>query len=354
MTAHPEHLAPELEILNGTAGKRISVAPMMDWSDRHYRHFARLFNPSAWLYSEMVTTGALIFGDRDRHLRYHSTEHPIVLQLGGSDPKALATCSQMAQDYGYDEVNLNVGCPSDRVQNNKIGACLMAEPQLVAECIAAMQHAVDIPVTVKHRIGIDDLDSYEEMLHFVDTVAATGCQHFIVHARIALLQGLSPKENRDIPPLRYDDVYRLKVERPHLTIEINGGISTLEQVGAQLPHTDGVMIGRAAYHNPYLLAQIGASYGHALPDRFAIMQQYRPYLEEQLAAGIALSSMTRHLLGLFQYQVGARIWRQMLSGGHAKTLADVDHALETLRELTAAAETRKLVRYGSVDEKTNA
>jgi tRNA-dihydrouridine synthase A len=339
-----EHTAPHAATAVTHPNARISVAPMMDWSDRHFRHFARLFNPSTWLYSEMVTTGALIFGDRDRHLKFNDSEHPIVLQLGGSDPKALATCSQMAVDYGYDEVNLNVGCPSDRVQNNKIGACLMAEPQLVAECIAEMQNAVQIPVTVKHRIGIDDLDSYEEMLNFVDTVAATGCKHFIVHARIALLQGLSPKENRDIPPLRYEDVYRLKLDRPNLTIEINGGIATLEQVEQQLPHTDGVMIGRAAYHNPYLLAQIGERYGHPLPDRFVIMQQYRPYLEQQLAEGIALSSMTRHLLGLFQHQTGARTWRQMLSGGNAKTLADIDHALEVLHTLTDAAESRKLVR----------
>ncbi|MBC7752011.1 MAG: tRNA dihydrouridine(20/20a) synthase DusA, partial [Candidatus Saccharibacteria bacterium] len=327
---------------------------MMDWTDRHYRHFARMFHPNAWLYSEMVTTGALIFGDRDRHLSFNESEHPVVLQLGGSDPQALATCSKMAQDYGYDEVNLNVGCPSDRVQNNKIGACLMAEPQLVAECIAKMQQAVTIPVTVKHRIGIDDLDSYEEMLNFVDTVAETGCKHFIVHARIAILKGLSPKENRDIPPLRYDDVYRLKRERPQLTIEINGGLSTIEQIDQQFPHTDGVMIGRAAYHNPYLLAELGVREGLALPDRFQIMEQYFPYLEQQLAHGVSLSSMTRHLLGLFQYQVGARHWRQMLSGGHAKTLADVYHALDDLRELTRVAAERQEARSTLFDEKTSA
>jgi tRNA-dihydrouridine synthase A len=327
---------------------------MMDWSDRHYRHFARMFHPDAWLYSEMVTTGALIFGDRDRYLKFNDSEHPVVLQLGGSDPQALETCSKMAQDYGYDEINLNVGCPSDRVQNNKIGACLMAEPHLVAECVAAMQHAVTIPVTVKHRIGIDDSDSYEEMLNFVDTVAETGCQHFIVHARIAILKGLSPKENRDIPPLRYEDVYRLKRERPLLTIEINGGLSTMEQIDQQFPYTDGVMIGRAAYHNPYLLAEVAARDGFALPDRFQIMQQYLPYLEEQMANGISLSSMTRHLLGLFQYQVGARHWRQMLSGGNAKTLADVHNALDDLRELTRVAAERQGARLKLFDEKTTA
>ncbi len=195
---------------------RISVAPMMDWTTKDYRFFARLFNPNVVLYTEMVTTGAILFGDAKRHLDYNAQEHPIVLQLGGSNPQELATCTKMAEDWGYDEVNLNVGCPSDRVQNNKIGACLMAEPDLVAECIHSMQKAVNIPVTVKHRIGIDDMQSYEEMLHFVDTVAATGCTHFVVHARIAILKGLSPKENREVPPLRYEDVYRLKARTPAL------------------------------------------------------------------------------------------------------------------------------------------
>ena len=217
------------DTLENTKDFRISVAPMMDWTTKDYRFFARLFNPNVILYTEMVTTGAILFGGANRHLDYNNEEHPIVLQLGGSNPKDLATCTKMAQDWGYDEVNLNVGCPSDRVQNNKIGACLMAEPDLVAECIAEMQNAVDIPVTVKHRIGIDDMQSYEEMLHFVDTVAKTGCNNFIVHARIALLQGLSPKENREVPPLRYEDVYRLKQECPNLLIEINGGIKTFAE-----------------------------------------------------------------------------------------------------------------------------
>ena len=229
-----------------TLQPRISVAPMMDWTTRDYRFFARLFNPNIILYTEMVTTGAILFGDAKRHLDYSKQEHPIVLQLGGSNPKDLATCSKMAQDWGYDEINLNVGCPSDRVQNNKIGACLMAEPDLVAECIAAMRQSVDIPVTVKHRIGIDDMHSYAEMLHFVDTVAQTGCNNFIVHARIALLQGLSPKENREVPPLRYEDVYRLKQDRPELLIEINGGIKTFAETQQHLKHVDGVMIGREA------------------------------------------------------------------------------------------------------------
>ena len=248
-----------------TQSPRISVAPMMDWTTRDYRFFARLFNPNIIMYTEMVTTGAIIHGDAKRHLDFNHEEHPIVLQLGGSNPNDLATCSKMAQDWGYDEVNLNVGCPSDRVQNNKIGACLMAEPDLVAECIAEMRNVVDIPVTVKHRIGIDDMQSYEEMLHFVDTVAKTGCDNFIVHARIALLQGLSPKENRDVPPLRYEDVYRLKQERPNLLIEINGGVKTLAETQEHLKHVDGVMIGREAYHNPYLLAELGQLWNLELP-----------------------------------------------------------------------------------------
>ncbi len=310
---------------------RISVAPMMDWTTKDYRFFARLFNPNVVLYTEMVTTGAILFGDAKRHLDYNAQEYPIVLQLGGSNPQELATCTKMAEDWGYDEVNLNVGCPSDRVQNNKIGACLMAEPDLVAECIHTMQKAVSIPVTVKHRIGIDDMQSYEEMLHFVDTVAATGCTYFVVHARIAILKGLSPKENREVPPLRYEDVYRLKQERPHLTIEINGGIKTFAETQAHLQHVDGVMIGREAYHNPYLLAELGQLWNLKAPDRFDIMEQMLPYIEQRMAEGAPLSIITRHILGLFQNLPGARKWRQALSGGNAKTLADVENAIQNMR-----------------------
>lgn len=318
--------------------KRISVAPMMDWTTRDYRVFARLFNLNIWLYSEMVTTGAILHGDKARHLDFDASEQPLVLQLGGSNPKDLATCSKIAQDWGYAEVNLNVGCPSDRVQNNKIGACLMAEPELVAECIAAMQQAVDIPVTVKHRIGIDQRQSYEEMLHFVDTVAQTGCHHFIVHARIALLNGLSPKENREIPPLRYEDVYRLKQDRPELTIEINGGIQTIDAVTEHLNSVDGVMIGRAAYHNPYLLAECMTLWQHTPPDRFEIMQQFVPYIERRLAQGASISFLTRHILGLFQNMPGARKWRQALSGNQAKSLADVINAMKQMQARLDAAE----------------
>ena len=321
--------------INGNIDKqkdfRISVAPMMDWTTKDYRFFARLFNPNVVLYTEMVTTGAIIYGGANRHLDFNKEEYPIVLQLGGSNPQELATCTKMAEDWGYNEVNLNVGCPSDRVQNNKIGACLMAEPDLVAECIHSMQKAVSIPVTVKHRIGIDDMQSYEEMLHFVDTVAATGCTHFIVHARIAILQGLSPKENREVPPLRYEDVYRLKQERPHLTIEINGGIKTFTETQQHLQHVDGVMIGREAYHNPYLLAEMGQLWNLEAPNRFDIMQQMMPYIHQRVAEGAPLSIITRHILGLFQNLPGARKWRQALSGGNAKTITDIDNAIQNIQ-----------------------
>ncbi|MEB3753639.1 tRNA dihydrouridine(20/20a) synthase DusA [Acinetobacter sp. MD2(2019)] len=326
------------ETLNNTHSPRISVAPMMDWTTKDYRYFARLFNPNVVLYTEMVTTGAIIHGDAERHLNFNTQEQPIVLQLGGSNPQELALCSKMAQDWGYNEINLNVGCPSDRVQNNKIGACLMAEPELVAECIAAMQQAVQIPVHVKHRIGIDNMQSYEEMLNFVDTVAKTGCTHFVVHARIAILKGLSPKENREVPPLRYADVYRLKQDRPHLFIEINGGIKTLAETQAHLQHVDGVMIGREAYHNPYLLAELGQLWQLDLPNRFDIMQQMLPYIEQRLAEGAPLSIITRHILGLFQNLPGARKWRQALSGGNAKSLDDVKAAIQQMQDAIVRTE----------------
>ena len=334
--------------IEDTQSPRISVAPMMDWTTRDYRFFARLFNPNIIMYTEMVTTGAILFGGAARHLDFNSKEHPIVLQLGGSNPKDLATCTKMAQDWGYDEVNLNVGCPSDRVQNNKIGACLMAEPDLVAECIAEMQNAVDIPVTVKHRIGIDDMHSYEEMLHFVDTVAKTGCNNFIVHARIALLQGLSPKENRDVPPLRYEDVYRLKQDRPNLIIEINGGIKTFAETQEHLKHVDGVMIGREAYHNPYLLAELAQLWNINTPNRFDIMAEMMPYIAKRMAEGAPLSIITRHILGLFQNLPGARKWRQALSGGNAKTLKDVEIALLNIQD--AIQRTEDYLKENQVQE----
>lgn len=306
--------------------KRLSVAPMIDWTTTDYRYFARLFNPHVYLYTEMISTGALIHGNRARHLRFDAREHPLVLQLGGADITEMTQCAEFAQQHHYDEVNINVGCPSDRVQHNKIGACLMAEPDTVASLVKHMQAAVDIPVTVKHRIGIDDFDSYEFMKDFVETVAAAGCSRFIVHARTAWLQGLSPKQNREIPPLRYEDVYRLKQEFPELDIEINGGIETVQDIENHLQYIDGVMIGRAFYHNPYLLAQANSLWGEPAPKRSAILAQLYPYLRQQIAQGEALPTMSRHYLGLFQGLNGARRWRQALSGKPSLTVEDIEAA----------------------------
>lgn len=314
--------------------KKLSVAPMMDWTTRHARNFLRLCHPHVRLYTEMVTTQALVFGDVPRHLRYEAAEHPIALQLGGSDIKDLVHCAKLGQDWGYDEINLNVGCPSDRVQQGRIGACLMAEPALVGEALAAMQAAVDIPVTVKHRIGIDGLEHYHDMLNFVDTVASFGCTHFIVHARIAILAGLSPKENRDVPPLRYADVYRLKTERPQLQIEINGGIKTVAEITEHWQHTDGVMIGREAYQNPYLLVQAQQLWGVTeLSTRGDILRAYLPFVERELVAGCPLNHMTRHILGLFQGEPGGRRFRQVLSAHAHKPGAGIEVLI------AAAAET---------------
>ncbi len=317
--------------------KRLSVAPMIDWTTTDYRYFARLFNPYIYLYTEMISTGALIHGNRARHLRFDTIEHPLVLQLGGADIAEMTQCAEFAQQHGYDEVNINVGCPSDRVQHNKIGACLMAEPKTVADLVRHMQAAVDIPVTVKHRIGIDDFDSYEFMLDFVQTVAAAGCTRFIVHARTAWLQGLSPKQNREIPPLRYEDVYRLKQDFPALDIEINGGIDTVADIEAHLQHIDGVMIGRAFYHNPYLLAEANSLWGKPAPKRSDILAQLYPYLEEQTAKGEALPTMTRHYLGLFQGLTGARKWRQALSGKPQLTIDDIKYAADEVLGLNPDA-----------------
>lgn len=317
--------------------KRLSVAPMIDWTTTDYRYFARLFNPHVYLYTEMISTGALLHGNRARHLRFDTLEHPLVLQLGGADSSEMAQCAQFAQQHGYDEVNINVGCPSDRVQHNKIGACLMAEPQTVADLVKHMQAAVDIPVTVKHRIGIDDFDSYEFMVDFVEKVAAAGCSRFIVHARTAWLQGLSPKQNREIPPLRYNDVYRLKQDFPTLDIEINGGIETVADIKTHLQHVDGVMIGRAFYHNPYLLAEANSLWGAPIPKRSDILAQLYPYLEKQIAKGEALPTMTRHYLGLFQGLTGARKWRQALSGKPQLTIDDIKRAAEEVLALNPNA-----------------
>ncbi|WP_372695636.1 tRNA dihydrouridine(20/20a) synthase DusA [Immundisolibacter sp.] len=296
--------------------RRLSVAPMMDCTDRHARYLHRLLSRCTLLYTEMVTAQALLRGDPDYLLAYNPAEHPVALQLGGSDPAQLAQAARIGVDFGYDEINLNVGCPSDRVQSGRFGACLMAEPALVGECVAAMQAAVAVPVTVKCRIGIDRTDRDQDLFDFVESVAAAGCRHFTVHARKAWLDGLSPRENREIPPLRYETVYRLKRLRPELEIVINGGITDLDQALAHLRHVDGVMIGRAAYHSPWLLADVDRRlFGAATPppERAQVLAQYIGYMDHQLGAGTPITALTRPLLGLFQGQPGARAWRRTLS-----------------------------------------
>jgi tRNA-dihydrouridine synthase A len=306
---------------------RFCVAPMLDWTDRHCRYFLRLISRRVRLYTEMVTTAALLHGDRARLLDYDPAEHPVALQLGGSEPTALATCARMAEDWGYDEVNLNVGCPSDRVQSGRFGACLMATPELVADCVAAMIRAVPLPVTVKHRIGIDDLDTYAHLTQFVARVAAGGCKTFIVHARKAWLQGLSPRENREVPPLRYEVVRQLKADFPTLEIVLNGGIQTVADAHAHLEYVDGVMLGRAVYHDPYMLASVDRVYfgdPHPVPSRHAVAEAFIPYVERQLARGVRLQTLTRHVLGLFQGCPGARAWRRTLSGQAQRPGAGVE------------------------------
>jgi tRNA-dihydrouridine synthase A len=295
---------------------KFSVAPMMDWTDRHCRFFHRGLTRQALLYTEMVTAEAILHGKRDLLLGFSPEEHPVALQLGGSDPAKLAAAARIGADYGYDEINLNVGCPSDRVQEGRFGACLMAEPRLVADCIAAMRGAVSVPVTVKCRIGIDDQDSERDFQTFIDTVAAAGCSTFIVHARKAWLKGLSPKENRDIPPLDYDRVHRLKVARPDLTIVLNGGIETLYGALQHKGLLDGVMLGRAAYQTPWLLASVDERVFGAAPSaltRHAALEAMFPYIEAHLARGGRLNNIVRHVLGLFHGEPGARTFRRILS-----------------------------------------
>lgn len=314
----------------------VSIAPMMAWTDRHARYFLRLISKRTMLYTEMVTTGALLHGDREGFLRFHADEHPLVLQLGGSQPDDLTECALLAEKEGYDEVNINVGCPSDRVKKGKFGAGLMAEPELVAECVAAMRSKVNIPVTVKCRIGIDDMDDESALDEFVGIVAEAGCEHFIVHARKAWLQGLSPKENRDVPPLKYDVVYRLKQNRPELRVTINGGIKTVEAMQQHLQHVDAVMLGREAYHNPYLLSQFdGQFYNDAtLPrSRQQVIEDMLPYIEQQLVEGTRLHSVTRHLHGLFLGCRGAKSWRRYLSENDNKEGAGIEVLMEALKRL---------------------
>lgn len=319
---------------------RFSVAPMLDWTDRHCRFFLRLLSKHTVLYTEMVTTGAIIHGKGD-YLGFNNEEHPLVLQLGGSDPQAMAHCAAIAQQRGYDEVNINVGCPSDRVKNGSFGACLMAMPETVAECVSAMQSAVSIPVTVKCRIGIDDMDDYEGLSRFVSLVAEGGCEHFIVHARKAWLQGLSPKENRDIPPLNYQRVYDLKEEFSQLKISINGGIKTLEDSIKHLGQIDGVMMGREVYSNPYILSNVDALlYGESRSaiSREEVVLQMTAYLKEQVAQGSRVWHIARHVLGLFQGQAGGRIWRRYLSENGTQKDVSTDLLLHAYEEVLAAQE----------------
>jgi len=317
---------------------RFAVAPMLDWTDRHCRYFLRLLSSRATLYSEMITTGALIHGDRERFLEFNDCENPLVLQLGGSVPHEMAQCARMAQDWGYDEVNINIGCPSDRVQNNMIGACLMAHPQRVADCVDAMRQTVDIPVTVKHRIGINGRDSFQALVDFVGTVSEAGCEHFIVHARIAILEGLSPKENRHIPPLRYEVVAQLKQEFPHLQMTLNGGIKTLDECEEHLQTFEGVMLGREVYSNPWLLSEVDQRIyqdSTAAPvSRSEVMLKLRAYIESQVAQGVKVTHITRHILGLAQGFPGARRFRQLLSADihrYENKLVVYDQAIEVLQ-----------------------
>lgn len=315
---------------------RLSVAPMLDWTDRHCRYFHRLLSSQTLLYTEMVTTGAIIHGKGD-FLAYNEEEHPVALQLGGSNPADLARCAKLAQERGYDEINLNVGCPSDRVQNGRFGACLMAEPDLVAQCVAAMKEVVDIPVTVKTRIGIDDKDSYEFLTNFVTLVSEKGgCEQFTIHARKAWLSGLSPKENREIPPLDYPRAYQLKQDFPHLIIAVNGGVKTLAEAKEHLQHLDGVMIGREAYQSPYLLAEVDQQiFGldTQVKKRSQVVQEMYPYIEQQLAQGSYLGHITRHMLGLFQNMPGARQWRRHISENAHKAGAGIEVVEQALAKI---------------------
>jgi tRNA-dihydrouridine synthase A len=325
--------------------RRFSIAPMMDWTDRHCRYFLRLISSRALLYSEMVTAPAVKHGKREKLIGFDPAEHPLALQLGGSDPDELAQASRIGEDFGYDEINLNVGCPSDRVQSGRFGACLMAEPELVAESIAAMRNVVKIPVTVKCRIGIDDQDSMQELEHFVSTVAQAGCETFIVHARKAWLEGLSPKQNRDVPPLDYDRVYRLKNAHPELEICINGGIETLDEVQDHLAHVDGVMLGRAAYHNPYLLAEVDSCIfggGHAAPSREEVLEEYTAYAEQHLQEGTRLHHLTRHILGLYHGQPGARGYRRFLTEEAANREAGISVLHTALKQVKDSSQPRTL------------
>ena len=315
---------------------------MMDWTDRHCRSLHRVLSTQALLYTEMVTTGAVLHGDRERLLGYDAGEHPVALQLGGSDPADLAAAARIGADLGYDEINLNVGCPSDRVQSGRFGACLMREPALVAECMAAIAAAADVPATVNCRIGVDDQDPEESLFTLVDLCAQAGVRTFVVHARKAWLKGLSPKENRDVPPLDYDLVYRLKRKRPDLTVVLNGGVPDLNAVAAHLEQTDGVMLGRAAYHTPEILGAVDAAVfgqGEVIDSAMAV-ELYRPYLAARLAEGVPLAAMSRHMLGLFHGRPGARAWRRILTVEGVKPGAGLEVVDSALAAVTQAREAR--------------
>ncbi|QDQ83811.1 tRNA dihydrouridine(20/20a) synthase DusA [Paraburkholderia megapolitana] len=318
--------------------RRVSVAPMMDWTDRHCRSFHRALSRHTWLYTEMVTTGALIHGDVARHLAFTADEAPVALQLGGSEPDDLARSAKLGEQWGYDEINLNCGCPSERVQRGAFGACLMNEPTLVADCVKAMRDVVSVPVTVKHRIGVDAVEDYSFVRDFVGTIADAGCDVFIVHARNAILKGLSPKENREIPPLKYDYAYQLKRDFPHLEIILNGGVKTLDEVDTHLQHIDGVMLGREAYHNPYVLADVDARFYGASSEALTREQAEAKLIEycaKEVARGTPLGSITRHALGLYRGVAGARGWRRVLSDNKKLATGDLaifDEARQYLRE----------------------
>lgn len=314
----------------------VSIAPMMDWTDRHYRYFMRQITRKTLLYTEMVTTGAILFGDKDRHLEYSEIENPLVLQLGGDNPVDLTECAKISESYGYTEINLNVGCPSDRVQKGSFGACLMAKPHLVGESLSKMQEAVSIPVTVKHRIGIDDKDSYEELHNFVKIVSEYGCKRFVVHARKAILKGLSPKENRTIPPLKYDFVYNLKKDFPELIIEINGGIKTLEEIQEHLKYTDGAMLGRIAYEDPYLFSKADSLFFNPdnetikIPTRREILETMILYLESNIKKGIGINRTLIHMIGLFNNKQGSKTWKRFLSENMHKRNTDTSVLIEAM------------------------
>ncbi|MEX3583040.1 MAG: tRNA dihydrouridine(20/20a) synthase DusA [Burkholderia sp.] len=323
--------------------RTVCVAPMMDWTDRHCRSLYRSISRHTWFYTEMVTTGALLHGDVARHLAFTPEETPVALQLGGSEPEDLAKSARLGENWGYDEINLNCGCPSERVQRGAFGACLMNEPALVAKCVKAMRDAVSIPVTVKHRIGVDAVEDYAFVRDFVDTVAHAGCEVFIVHARNAILKGLSPKENREIPPLKYDYAYRLKQDFPDLEILINGGVTTLDEVETHLQHVDGVMLGREAYHNPFVLAEVDARFYGTVspaPTREEIEARLIAYCFNEVARGTYLGAIVRHALGLYRGVHGARGWRRVLSDGKRLARGDVAAIFTEARaHLSAPVET---------------